>query len=104
MFGKKKTLTKEKLQRLPSTKDNVQDFIYSKSKNIATCFNIQKASHFSKSKTISVVFFYKKLHTLCYAIFMKSLNLEFIYKKHDTLRYDTFYIQEGRHYAERKTI
>ena len=39
-------------------------FIYTKSKKIAKRFYIQKARHFSKSKTISVTFLYTKSDTL----------------------------------------
>ena len=48
-------------------------------------FYIQKARHFSKSKTISVTFLHTKSQT-----FMKVLKLAFIFKNHDTLRYVTF--------------
>ena len=64
--------------------------MYTKSKQTAKRFNIQKAKHFAKSKTISVTVLYKKQDILCYAIFMKVLELAFIYKKHETLRYMTF--------------
>ena len=46
-----------KLQWLPSTKDNVNVFIFTKSKKIVKRFCIQKVRHFANSQTISVTFF-----------------------------------------------
>ena len=51
----------------------MHDFIYTNSKKIET-FYIQKSIDFAKSKTISVTFFYKKLDTLCHAIFNENFQ------------------------------
>ena len=49
-------------------------------------FYIQKARHFSKSKTTLYVTWF----------FMKILKLEFIYKKHDTFCYVTFFYTKNQ--------
>ena len=77
--------------------------IYTKSKRIAKRFNIQKAGHFSKSKTIFVTFLYSKSHTL-YAtgFFKKFLKVAIIYKKHDNLRYVTFLYTKSQTFSKKQ--
>ena len=63
----------------------------SKKQKNAKRFYIQKARHFVKGKTISVMFLFTKSKTLYVTIFfMKFLKLAFIYKNYDTLRYMIF--------------
>ena len=58
-----------------------------KNKNVKR-FYIQKATHFSKSKTISVSLLYLKGKALYVTqFFKKCLKLASIYKKHNTFRY-----------------
>ena len=81
----------EKLQWLPSAKDNMHVLYKKKAKNIAQRFYIQKARHFATSKTIYVTFLYTKSFVLYVSqFFMNILNLAFICKKRDTLHYVTF--------------
>ena len=68
---------------------------------------IQKARHFSKSKTICVTFLFTKIQTLCVMrFFMKYLKLEFIYIQkawHFALR-DVFIYQNPDTSKKSKTI
>ena len=66
-------------------------FIYTKIKTIAERFHIQKASHFARSKTISVTLLYTKSKTIYFTqwhIYTKSryfvLRDVFIYRNPDT--------------------
>ena len=65
-------------------------YIRKKFKKIAERFYIQRAIHFSKSKTITVAFLYPKSNSLYVAgFFMKFLKLAFIFKKNYALGYVT---------------
>ena len=89
---------------MPSAKDNVQAFIYTKSKKLRNVFIYKKPDTFQKARQFTLRFIYKKKDTLRHKNFMKFLNLACIYKKHDILRYVTFYIQKYRHFAKSMTI
>ena len=66
-------------------------YIYKNKIKFKTILYVQKARHFSKSKTLPVTFLYTKSETLYVTrFFMKFLKLAFIYKKHESLRYVTF--------------
>ena len=77
--------------RHTQTSVNVHVFMYSKIKKHGNVYiYIPKARHFAKSKTISVMFLFTKIHTLYVTrFFMKFSKLAFIY------------IQKSRHLALR---
>ena len=66
---------------------------------------IQKARHFSKSKTISVTFWYTESRTLDLTRFFMKFWSWHLYSKSMTLCITwLFYIEKGTHFAKSKTI
>ena len=79
-------------------------FIYTKRKEIAIRFYIQKARHFAKSMTIPVTFLYKNKITLFPPIFHEIFEVGIYIQKAWHFSLCEFLIQKFRHITKRKTI
>ena len=114
--------SKWRLQWLPSAKDDVHVFIYTKSKTMRNVFIYKNPHTFQKARQFPFGFIYKKPDTLCYAIFIKFklgnyiqkawhfvLREVFIYKKPDNFQKARpfplhCYIQRFGHFALRNFL
>ena len=90
---------------MPSVKDNVRVFIYTKAKK-PNNFIYKKARYFAKSKTISVTFLYTKKRKSLFVIrfFMKFWSWHLYTKSMTVCVTWCFYIQKARHFAKTMTI